>query len=97
MAEATSFTPRGKAGLALEGSAVAAVVEALARDAGLHAMLVADKKPDAPLVRSDWVLVSARQSELLRPTIAAAAAQPPVIEGLRPWTDDASNLFRVLK
>lgn len=76
---------------------LAPVVEALARDAGLHAMLVADKKPDAPLVRSDWVLVSARQSELLRPTIAAAAAQPPVIDGLRPWTDDASNLFRVLK
>jgi predicted membrane-bound spermidine synthase len=76
---------------------LAPVVDVLARDAGLHAVLLADKKPDAPLVRSDWVLVSARQSELLRPTIAATAAQPPVIEGLRPWTDDASNLFRVLK
>lgn len=77
--------------------ALTPVVEALARDAGLHTLLVADQKPEAPLTRSDWVLVSARQSALLRPAVAAGASQPPVIDGLRPWTDDASNLFRVLK
>lgn len=73
------------------------VVEALARDAGLHALLVSDRKPEAPLTGSDWVLVSAWQGPLLHPAIAAAASQPTVIDGLRPWTDDASNLFRVLK
>ncbi len=76
---------------------LAPVVEALARDAGLHATLVADRKPAAPLTRSDWVLVAAQQRALLRPAVAAGASQAPAIAGLRPWTDDASNLFRVLK
>ncbi len=75
---------------------LAPVVEALATSTGMHAVLVSDHRPEPPLTGSDWVLVSESRSILLRPALAATAiAQPPT--GLRPWTDDSSNLFRVLK
>ncbi len=76
---------------------LAPVVETLARSSGMHAVLVSDRKPEPPLTGSDWVLVSESRNALLRPTVAAAAGDAPAIEGLRPWTDDSSNLFRVLK
>ena len=77
--------------------ALAPVVRKLAEDAGMHAVLVADAKPDAPLLKTDWVLVAANEQTLQRPAIAEVATKPPVIEGLETWTDDRNNLFRILK
>ncbi len=76
---------------------LAPVVRQLAEDQQMHAVLVADSQAEAPLLRTDWVLVSADAKALLRPAIAEVAAQAPTIPGLGIWTDDSNNLFRILK
>ncbi len=77
--------------------ALAPVVERLAADRGMHAVLVRDAKPEKPLASSDWVLVARSKALLQRPGITEAAQEPPSIPGLGVWTDDANNLFRILK
>lgn len=77
--------------------ALAPVVEKLAEDAGMHAMLVSDNQPAAPLLTTDWVLVAATREVLMQPALLKVAKKPAIIEGLRPWTDDSNNLFKVLK
>ncbi len=77
--------------------ALAPVVERLAADRGMHAVLVRDAKPAKPLASSDWVLVARSKALLQRPGITEAAQEPPSIPGLGVWTDDANNLFRILK
>lgn len=77
--------------------ALAPVVARLAADRGMHAVLVRDAKPTQPLASSDWVLVARNKTLLRRPGIAEAAQEPPSIPGLGVWTDDANNLFRILK
>ena len=77
--------------------ALAPVVAQLAADRGMHAVLVKDAKPAAPLASSDWVLVARSDTLLKRPGIAEAAQQPPSIPGLGVWTDDENNLFRILR
>jgi SAM-dependent methyltransferase len=76
---------------------LAPVVEKLAEDAGMHAMLIADSQPAAPLLSTDWVLVAAQREALLKPSLVRVAKKPPMIDGLRPWTDDSNNLFKILK
>lgn len=76
---------------------LAPVVRKLAQEQGMQAALVADSQAEAPLVRSDWVLVSADPNALLRPTIAEAATEAPTIADIDIWTDDSNNLFKVLK
>lgn len=76
--------------------ALAPVVEKLAEDAAMHALLISDQ-PAAPLLNTDWVLVAMHRESLLRPTLVRVAKKPPMIEGLRPWTDDSNNLFKILK
>ena len=46
---------------------------------------------------SDWVLVTSRPGFFDRPEIMAAAEPVSAIVGLRMWTDDYSNLYRVLR
>jgi SAM-dependent methyltransferase len=46
---------------------------------------------------SEWVLVTSRPGFFERPEIAAAARPIPSITGLRMWTDDYSNLYRILQ
>ena len=77
--------------------ALAPVVARLAEDQQMHAVLVKDTKPASALASSDWVLVARNQASLDRPVIAEAAQEPPVIRGLGVWTDDANDLFRILK
>ncbi len=77
--------------------ALAPVVAQLAADRGMHAVLVRDAKPAAPLASSDWVLVARNEALLKRPGIAEGAQSPPFLPGLGVWTDDANNLFRILK
>ncbi len=76
---------------------LAPVVAKLAEDQGMQAMLVADDLPAEPAARSDWVLVTASRASLMRPELVDALQQPPAIQGLHVWTDDANNLFKVVK
>ncbi len=46
---------------------------------------------------SDWVLVTSRPGFFDLPEIVAAARAIQVVAGLRMWTDDYSNLYRVLR
>ncbi len=75
---------------------LAPVVQKLAEDQGLHAVLVADA-PQAPLLKTDWVLVATNERMFAKPAIADAASMPEIIPGLRTWTDDANDLFKILK
>ncbi len=75
---------------------LAPVVQKLAEDQGMHAVLVADA-PQAPLLKTDWVLVAADERAFATPAIADAASMPDIIPGLRTWTDDANDLFKILK
>ena len=75
---------------------LAPVVQKLAEDQGMHAVLVSDA-PQAPLLKTDWVLVSASEKIFAKPVIAEVASMPDIIPGLRVWTDDANNLFKILK
>jgi len=77
--------------------ALAPVVEKLAEDAGMHAMLITDDQPAKPLLNTDWVLVAASREALMKPTLLKVAKKPAIIEGLQAWTDDSNNLFKILK
>ena len=79
--------------------ALAPVVEAVARDAGLAAVQVRLAGTDKDITRSpsDWVLV-ARNPAVLQHAAIGPAAQPIVTQpGLRVWTDDHNDLLSVLK
>jgi hypothetical protein len=76
---------------------LAPVVEQLAQAHGLRAELVSDETDDGELSRTDWVLVSRSRALLDNRLIAQAATAIEPIPGLRPWTDDYNNLFRILK
>ena len=75
------------------------VVERLAREHGVHAVLVADKDDDdEDKTTSDWVLVSrskpALEAEAIKDHSPEAPEERP---GWRTWTDDYSNLVQILK
>ncbi|HVN06830.1 MAG TPA: fused MFS/spermidine synthase [Bryobacteraceae bacterium] len=44
-----------------------------------------------------WVLVTANDAFFSQPLVRTAAVMKKPIAGMRPWTDDYSNLFRILK
>jgi len=46
---------------------------------------------------SEWVLVTSRKGFFDRDEIKAAALKIGVIPGLREWTDDYSNLYKILR
>jgi len=74
------------------------VVRQLADEAGMIAVRLVDDPPaDSPLLRSDWIAVTAdaRLADALRAAGGAAPEAPPA--GRRPWTDDHHNLFEILK
>ena len=77
---------------------LAPVVADLAREAGLTAVRVVDRPTgDEPFNSTDWVLVSRNAKLATEPAIAGATSAFETIPGLRPWTDNYSALFRVLK
>jgi MFS family permease/SAM-dependent methyltransferase len=77
------------------------VVGRLAREHGVHVVLVSDdpdEEADHRRSRTDWVLVSRDPAALERPAITERS--PVQIEekpGWRTWTDDYSNLIQILK
>ena len=59
--------------------------------------LIADDAEDSELARTDWVLVTRDDALLEREEIAKYTSEIEDIPGLRVWTDDFNNLFRILK
>jgi hypothetical protein len=76
---------------------LAPVVADLAREAGLTAVRVFDLPEHAPFNNTDWVLVSRNAALERDPALKGASTAFEKIPGLRPWTDDYSALFKVLK
>ena len=63
----------------------------------LHTALLSDEAEDTDYSKTDWVLVTRNRALLEREDIARAAEAISDIPGLRLWTDDYNNLFRILK
>jgi hypothetical protein len=61
-------------------------------------MLVSiEGEDDKEVTASDWVLVSSRPGFFDQPEIKSAAVKIDPIPGLRMWTDDYSNLYKILR
>jgi hypothetical protein len=75
------------------------VVSRNARDFGKTAMDVDDNDEDEDYFsNSDWVLVSGDAAIFRDPAFKSSSVQPARYRpNLRPWTDDYSNLFQILK
>ena len=57
-----------------------------------------DSGDDDPLCLSaDWVLILDQAAERAHPSLQAASRVLQHYDGFRPWTDDFSNMFRILK
>ena len=77
---------------------LAPVVKQLVQEAGLQAIKIIDRPegPNNPLTSTDWVLVTNNPDILGDPKIQPSVEKISDIAGLRPWTDDYSNLFQIL-
>ena len=73
------------------------VVVRVAEACGLSAALLTDNPEDPEYSKTDWVLVTADRRLLEEPTVTAITEEPDDIAGLRPWTDDDHDLFRILR
>jgi SAM-dependent methyltransferase len=76
---------------------LAPVVKAIADEYRLNTALIVDEAEGSDLAKTDWVLVSRNTKLLAKKEIASAASEIDTIPGLRVWTDDYNNLFRILK
>ncbi|MEE2733179.1 MAG: fused MFS/spermidine synthase [Pseudomonadota bacterium] len=73
------------------------VITALARDNQLQVLTLADQgDADDRYYSSDWVLVSNNRDLLTSDQIQSVAVVPASVP-IRPWTDDYTSLFSVLK
>lgn len=69
-----------------------------AAETGKQAMLVSiDEDDEKEIASSDWVLVTSRPGFFEQPDIKAAVEKISPIRGLRTWTDDYSNLYKILR
>lgn len=77
---------------------LAPVVKRIADEYGLHTALINDEPDDASdFAKTDWVLVSRSAAAIAHPRITEATAAISKIAGLRLWTDNFNNLFKILK
>lgn len=76
---------------------LAPVVDRLAQDLGLHAVLVRDSGAQTTKHKTDWVLVARNPQVLQQQEIRTAAVPIESMPGVNVWTDDFNNLFEVLK
>jgi SAM-dependent methyltransferase len=77
---------------------LAPVVKQLADAAGYPSRLIASEEDDDNLIsNADWVLVTRNEAFLARAELHQDEETVTIPPGLRPWTDDYNNLFRILK
>jgi SAM-dependent methyltransferase len=60
-------------------------------------MISNDGDDEREIAASDWVLVSSRDGFFASPEIKSASSKIEPIPGLRMWTDDYSNLYKILR
>ena len=75
---------------------LAPLVEALAKQEGMTAILIADDPTEDIYLGTEYVLVTTNPKLIADKRFEDAAKIEP-IPGLKPWTDDFNNLFDVLK
>jgi hypothetical protein len=93
-----SLGPVVSLGAGEAGAGEAGAGEARAAETGRQAMMVSSPaEPAKGELGSDWVLVTSRPGFFDLPEIAASARKTEPLPGLRMWTDDYSNLYRVLR
>jgi len=74
------------------------VVALSAAEDGKQAIMISNEADDEKeIAASDWVLVSSRPGFFEQPEIKDAAEKVESIRGLRTWTDDYSNLYKILR
>ena len=76
---------------------LAPVVKKIADSYGLHSALIVDEAEETDFSKTDWVIVTRDRALLDHDAIAKKASAFDEIPGLRLWTDDFNNLFRILK
>jgi len=77
---------------------LAPVVALAAAEDGKQAMMVSvDEDAETEGAASDWVLVTSRSGFFDQPDIKGVAEKITPIRGLRTWTDDYSNLYKILR
>jgi SAM-dependent methyltransferase len=77
---------------------LAPVVKQLADAAEYPSRLIANQNDDDNLIsNADWVLITRNEPFLARPELHEDEETVTIPPGLRPWTDDYNNLFRILK
>ena len=78
--------------------ALAAVVEQLARNAGMQAVRVVNRRDfTRQVLDSEWILVTANADFLANREVVLARVPIDVPAGLRLWTDDYTSLFPIIK
>ncbi len=74
------------------------VVESIVRSLGKPALVIHSRvRPDDGVYEAQWALVAHHAAALDRPALRSAGRELKAAAGLRPWTDDYSNLFSILK
>ncbi len=74
------------------------VVEQEGRALGKHVMQIDNESDDqGDISASSWVLLTARDGYLDRPSLKSFSVQIPKRPDLRIWTDDYSNLWQIVK
>ncbi len=76
------------------------VVDLAAKEMGKKAMMVSyspSDSDDREESSSDWVLVTSREGFFDQEDVKKSVKPIEPIRGLRPWTDDYSNLYRILR
>jgi len=76
---------------------LAPVVKQIADSLGLYAVLIADEAEETSFSKTDWVIVTRDKALIENEAIAKKASEFDEIPGLRLWTDDFNNLFKILK
>jgi hypothetical protein len=77
---------------------LAPVVALAGAEDGKQAMMVSvDEDAETEGAASDWVLVTSRPGFFYQPNIKGVAQKITPIPGLRTWTDDYSNLYKILR
>jgi len=77
---------------------LAPVVALGAAATGKKAMVVSNEADEEKeIAASDWVLVSSRTGFFEQDEVRGATEQIAPIQGLRMWTDDYSNLYKILR
>lgn len=77
---------------------IAPLIKALADDEGLEAIMIEDTQPASRhIMSSTWVLLTDDRSFIDHPVIQRRRSMITPIPGLKPWTDDFSNVFQLLR